>query len=806
MWNTMDIKSLNTLELPKILERLASHCAFSASKELALALTPSPDHDEVVTRLRRTSEARHLISSKANARVGGARDVRGAAFNATKGAVLDPSTLLDIRQTLISGRTLQRIIVRAQEQYPLLADLARQIEPGDALIDAIAQAIDEDGKVKDEASPALRRIRRELDAAHSRLLERLNRIVANPDNAKFLQEAIVTQRQGRYVIPIKVESRGRIPGVVHDQSSSGATIFVEPLATLELNNAWRELELEEQREIERILRELSGMVADSADDIEATVGALAALDLEFGKAEYSFALRANEPVITDVLERETESQPYVHLMRARHPLLNAETVVPTDIFIGPDYHLLVITGPNTGGKTVTLKNVGLMAAMAQCGLHIPAGDGSRLPVFDNIFADIGDEQSIEQSLSTFSSHLRNITRILDGATNHSLVVLDEVGAGTDPVEGSALARALPEHFLENDITAVVATHYSDLKAYAHNTPHVKNASVEFDLETLRPTYKLMIGLPGRSNALNIAERLGLPADILEKARSFVSGDDQSVDAMLADIKQAQESARLDRRFAEQDRKEQEQLRNELRTRLAAIEDDRRTVINTTREEAKADVEIVREQLRQVTRQLERLSATGTGKKAEVQDLRELLQGVEDTLKPIAPPRPARTSDTVVNRPLQVGDIVYVPSLDRNGEILEMSGSAAEVQAGNFRLRVALRDLELRTPVPEKANDWAGGKTRRQRADISLPMVESPGMEIDVRGEMAEEALQRVERYLDNAYRSGLPFVRIVHGKGTGVLRRTIREYLRRNPTVKEARDGELNEGGDGVTVVRFKDN
>lgn len=804
----MDKKSLNTLELPKILERLARHCAFSASKELALALEPSPDHDEVVIRLRRTSEARHLISSKPNARVGGARDVRAAAFNATKGAVLDAATLLDIRQTLISGRTLQRIIVRAQEQYPLLADLARQIEPGDALIDAIAQAIDEDGKVKDEASPALRRIRRELDAAHGRLIERLNRIVANPDNAKYLQEPIVTQRQGRYVIPVKVESRGRIPGVVHDQSSSGATIFVEPLATLELNNTWRELELEEQREIERILRELSGMVGDSADDIAATVNALAALDLEFGKAEYSFVLRANEPIITDVLERENQSQPYLYLMRARHPLLNPETVVPTDIYIGPDYHLLVITGPNTGGKTVTLKNVGLMAAMAQCGLHIPAGDGSRLPVFDNIFADIGDEQSIEQSLSTFSSHLRNITRILEGATDHSLVVLDEVGAGTDPVEGSALARALLEHFLENEITAVVATHYSDLKAYAHNTPHVKNASVEFDLDTLRPTYKLMIGLPGRSNALNIAERLGLPADILSKARSFVSGDDQSVDAMLGDIKQSQESARMDRRFAEQDRKEQEKLRNELRTRLAAIEDDRRTVINAAREEAKADVDIVREQLRQVTRQLERLSASGTGKKAEVQDLRELLQGVEDTLKPIAPPRHARTSDTPINRPLQVGDIVYVPSLERNGEILEIAGSAAEVQAGNFRLRVALRDLELRTPVPEKANDWvgSGGKNRRQRADISLPMVESPGVEIDVRGEMAEEALQRVERYLDNAYRSGLPFVRIVHGKGTGVLRRTIREFLRRNPTVKEARDGQLNEGGDGVTVVRFADN
>ncbi len=443
----MDSKSARTLELPKILERLAQHCAFSASKELALALAPSPQVEEVRQRLSRTSEAKDLLGNRANTSVGGARDVRPLARQAAKAAMLQPAELLEVRQTLISARTLHRLITRLSNHYPLLARIAERIEPGDALIDAIARAVDDDGTVRDDASPALQRIRRELDSAHSRLIERLNRIVADSNNARYLQEAIVTQRAGRYVIPVKIESKGKIPGVVHDQSASGATVFVEPLATLDLNNRWRELQIAEEREIERILRELSGMVGDAEEEIVATVTALAELDLEFAKAEYAYQIKAREPLLSEVMERGGE-QPYLHLIQARHPLLKADEVVATDIYLGPDYHVLVITGPNTGGKTVTLKNVGLMALMAQCGLHIPAADGSRLPVFDNIFADIGDEQSIEQSLSTFSSHLANITRILDNATSRSLVLLDEVGAGTDPAEGSALARSLLEHFLE----------------------------------------------------------------------------------------------------------------------------------------------------------------------------------------------------------------------------------------------------------------------------------------------------------------------------------------------------------------------
>ncbi len=485
-------------------------------------------------------------------------------------------------------------------------------------------------------------------------------------------------------------------------------------------------------------------------------------------------------------------------------MLKPDEVVPTDIWLGPAFHLLVITGPNTGGKTVSLKNVGLMALMAQCGLHIPAADGSRLPVFDQIYADIGDEQSIEQSLSTFSSHLANITRILAGATERSLVLLDEVGAGTDPVEGAALARSLLEHFLDQRISGLVATHYSELKVYAHSREGVRNASVEFDLETLRPTYRLMIGLPGRSNALNIAERLGLPMPIIERARSFISSEALEVDDLLEDIKQSHEAARVDRRLAEKDRREGERLRDELRERIASIEEERRVVINAARDEAHAELDHVREQLRTITRQMERFG----GKKEEITDIRDLLQRLENELKPISklvPRRPGGIDAPQVPRPLQPGDVVWVPNLDRTGEIIAISGNEADVVAGSFRLRVALRDLELRAAAPKSEGTGQARGPDPRRAAITIPRGDSPGMEIDLRGNSVDEMMPLLDKYLDNAYLTGLPFVRIVHGKGSGTLRRVVRDELRQHPLVKSYRTGDASEGGDGVTVATLVD-
>lgn len=792
----MDQKSAHTLELPKILERLARHCAFAPGRELALAMQPSNDPAEVRRRLQLTSEAKNLIASKTSARIGGARDIRPQLATAAKSGVLTPQELLDLRQTIVSARTLKRLIERLEHQYPLLAGIVSAIEPLEALTDAIDAAIDGNGEIRDGASPALGRIRRELQVAHSRLMERLNRIVSDPETSKYLQEPIITQRGGRYVIPVKVEHRARIQGVVHDQSASGATLWVEPLATLDLNNRWRELELAEQREVERILRELSGLVADQVDELTWLLQALAELDVQFAKAEYAYEIKGREPILTDPVKRDPDA-PYLHLIEARHPLLDPATVVPTNIWLGPDFHILVITGPNTGGKTVALKTVGLLVLMAQCGLHIPAQDGSKLPVFYDVFADIGDEQSIEQSLSTFSAHMTNIIRILEVATPDSLVILDELGAGTDPVEGSALARALLQELLERNISGLVATHYSELKVYAHSTPGVRNASVEFDLETLRPTYKLSIGLPGRSNALNIAQRLGLPSGIVERARSLISEEALQVDDMLEDIKLARERAVTERAATEEARAEADRLRDELRRQIASIEEERRAVLNQARAEAAEELEAVKAQLRDVVRRIERWGE----RREEVDEVREELKRIEERIAPIKPAVPAPSQ--VEERPLAVGDVVWVPGLKRSGEIAAIIGNEAEVVAGPFRVRAFLEDLELRAEAPGGSPQGARARRVAATGGVTVPVVESPGVEIDLRGLTVEEMLPRLDKYLDDAYLAGLHSVRIIHGKGTGTLRRVVRDELRNHPLVKSYREGEYNEGGSGVTVVEL---
>jgi DNA mismatch repair protein MutS2 len=542
----MDSNHLNTLEYPKILAQLARHTSFSAGRQRALTLQPSPVVAEVKLRLQETREARHLLDSDAVISLGGVRDIRPLAQNAQRGAILQPADLLNIQDTLRAGSRIQRALARKRAEVPLLADIASRIEPCDELAGEIERCISDQGDVVDDASAGLARIRRQMRTAHERLMEKLSRIVANPNNTSFLQEALVTQRAGRYVIPIKADFKGRIPGIVHDSSASGATLFIEPFSAVELGNRWRQSRIEEEKEIERILAGLSSLVAAQEDSLAWTVEALAELDMAMAKARYATALDASEPAMSPFDAEGLEGHPGTTLVlrQARHPLLDPETVVPIDIHLSDEYFILVITGPNTGGKTVSLKTVGLMAAMAQSGLHLPVAERSALSVFDAIYADIGDEQSIEQSLSTFSSHLTNIVRILKSATCRSLLLFDELGAGTDPVEGSALARAILSHLLARRFTSLVATHYSELKTFAHTTLGVENASVEFSLETLSPTYKLSVGLPGRSNAFTIAQRLGLSSGIVDEARALVSPDDLATESLLAEIQQAhQEAAR-----------------------------------------------------------------------------------------------------------------------------------------------------------------------------------------------------------------------------------------------------------------------
>jgi len=799
----MDTKYLETLELPKILERVAEYASFSAGRELILALQPTSDLEEARRRQGETREALYFIDSQGGVSLGGVHDVRPLVESASRGATLLPGDLLDVRSTLLRGQSLKRTITRQAAQLPLLAAIAARIEPCPHVTAEIGRCINDQAQVVDAASSRLAQIRRDLKIAHDRLLDKLNRMVSSPETAAYLQEAFVTQRNGRYVIPLKADFKGRIPGLVHDTSASGATLFIEPLATVELNNRWRELQIEEEREVQRILAGLSNLVAEEGEFIVRTVEALAELDLALAKAEYAHDTHSVEPELVPFKAKSPKKrgQPApdfqhpgstIKLLRARHPLLDPATVVPIDVYLDDDYFVLVITGPNTGGKTVSLKTVGLLTLMAQAGLHIPAAEGSALSVFEGVYADIGDEQSIEQSLSTFSSHMSNIIRVLQHANERSLVLLDELGAGTDPSEGSALARAILSHLVRRRITTMATTHSSELKVYAHSTPGVQNASVEFDLETLSPTYELTIGLPGRSNAFAIATRLGLPQEIVEEAKGLVTPEGLETEALLAEIKVAREEALAAREAARAAQLEAEKLAEQLRLRLASIEEERRAIVNQAREEAHQELEAVRAELRRVRARLALALKASQEQPAELAEAEQTLNTLEAQTPPpeevILPPPEMPTG------PLAVGDAVWVAGLGVHGEIVELFEDGAVVQVGSFRVRARREALQLHKHPPLPAEEPAPSEPVE-----ALPP--SPGIELDLRGLRVEAALGRVDQHLNAAFLAGLPFVRIVHGKGTGALRRAVRQALKGHPLIASFRPGEQGEGGDGVTVA-----
>jgi len=687
----MDTKDLQTLELAAVLEQLANRAAFSASKELARSLIPSDDIEQVSSRLAETTEARLLLSVKIDLTIGGAHDIRSLAEAASRGSVLDASELLDVKSTLIAARTMGRHFENEEESYPELCRIALDFQPAPGLIDRISKALDEHGDVVDGASESLGVIRRDLRHAHDRLTSKLQRLISNPKIVPILQEPIITQRDGRFVIPLRAEFKGRMKCVVHDQSASGATLFVEPLQVVEFNNKVRELELAERDEIRRILAELSSLVGEQSESIRNTVEALARMDLAFAKARYAETLRANEPILRrfEPLPGGKNPGSTLKLIQARHPFLDPDSVVPIDLILDPDTYILVITGPNTGGKTVTLKTAGLLVLMAECGLHIPAASGSELSLFDAIYADIGDEQSIEQSLSTFSAHISNIIRILAKAGDKSLVVLDELGAGTDPQEGAALAQALLQEFLDRRVTTIVATHFSALKIFAHGTTAVRNASVEFDIESLQPTYHLTIGLPGRSNALAIASRLGLDEKIVHGARSMVSPEELTADALLDEIHKERDLAREIRIEAEEERGKGKQLQVELRRRLDDIEAERQALMQQAREDALEELDVVREEMTLLRRRLE-----GAGQSLEELDLVEddFETLVEDLEESVSQPEPAHEAP---HRPIQLGDRVYLRTLDAEGVVTDLGNSKAEVQIGRLRVRAGLNELSLR---------------------------------------------------------------------------------------------------------------
>ena len=785
----MNARSLRALEYSQILHRLAEHASFSLGKELTLRLRPTTDEEEVKRRQQETTEARSLLEMEPRFTIGGAKDLRPHLKKATIESPLTPTELLDIRDTIASGVAVRRRLHSLRRLFPTLAEIAERLEECPDLLSQIRRSINDRGEVVDGASPALARIRRELHQVHERLLSKMERIASSPENAPFLQEPMVTQRSGRYVIPLKADFKGRIPGVVHDQSASGATLFVEPLATLELNNQWRELQLAEEKEGERILRGLTARVGEEIAAIEGTLQALAWLDLALAKGGYSTSLSCVEPRFTP--SHPPRGDPLhpgstLRLIQARHPLLPPEEVVPIDIHISDKFFILVITGPNTGGKTVSLKTVGLVALMAQSGLHVPAQE-AELSIFQGVYADIGDEQSIEQSLSTFSSHLTNIVTILARADERCLVLLDELGAGTDPVEGSALARAILDHLRRRKITSFVATHYSELKSYAHITPGVENASVEFDLETLAPTYVMSIGLPGQSNALAIATRLGLDEGVVREARRLISWEDLEVERYLADIRRAHQEALAAAGAAKVARGEAERKEGELAEELKALEGSRREVINEARKQARRELREAREEVRRLVAEAR--------KKARSVEVEAKLTELEEKLQPLPPVKKGPPLGA-----LKVGAAVWVEGLGREGEVVGLEGDLVEIQVGPFRVKADIEDLAASIKDPEGRES-----PPRERAPglISLPLSQPVPDFLELRGEKVQEALWRLDKYLDDAFLTGLSSVRIIHGKGKGTLRRLVRQAVESHPLVASYRSGEVDEGGDGVTVVRL---
>ena len=814
-------KHLNTLELPKILARLSNHCSFTASIELAQALTPATSAAEVQRRLAETTQAKDALEKIDILTVGGAHDVREHARLAERGGMLEAKDLLDIRDTLTAARNVQRALLRYQALYPQLTNITNQIEPLGTLTTEINKTIDDNGEVRDSASDQLAGIRKHVRIVHDRLIQKLQRMVSDGNNALYLQEALVTQRGGRYVIPIKSDFKGKIPGLIHDQSASGLTLFIEPIATLELNNEWRELQMAEAREVRRILVAISALVGQQAEPIIRTVESLAQFDLALAKAKYSEAIRGVAAVVADegkdkgegmrrrfAGDEEKNSPPHpltpsphhLVLTAARHPLLNPETVVPIDIELTSDTRILMITGPNTGGKTVALKTLGLFALMSQCGLHVPA-ESAALPVFKNIYADIGDEQSIEQSLSTFSSHLTNLVSFLSKVDAQSLVLLDELGAGTDPVEGAALARAMLEFLLKTGAVCAVATHYPELKAWSYLTAGAINASMAFDDKTLRPLYKLKMGLPGRSNAFAIAQRLNVPQDILDQAQTFIDHNSARAEDMLAEIAKMQRQAEAARSAARRAEKEAESSGDKIRKRLNGIEDERKQLLNQAQEDALRETEALRAEVRRLRARIVAAGGSLTDVKGIEQEMEKGLEfGKSEGLPTTSKPSNLQTANALrtganTPRPLRPGDIVRVKTLNTNGEVAEVVGNEVEVQIGRMRMRVKVSDLErVRSAQPAEET----------RESVSVPeKPQSPGMELDIRGVNIEEGLSLLEDYLDRAARVALPFARVIHGKGTGVLRQAIRSALKKHPLIKSFETGLDGEGGDGVTVVKF---
>jgi len=787
----MNKKALKTLEYNKIIDRLAGFAASSLGKEKCHGLMPGTVLADVEAQQNQTTEAYTMIMRKGRLSLGGLTDITASLKRIWAGGVLNSAELIAIANLLnVCGRVKKYFVSENKnETYPSLEGFFGVLMPISSLQNEIERCILSEMEIADSASAALLDTRRQIKASHAKIKDTLNSMIHSSNYKDKLQDAVITIRNGRFCVPVKFEYRNAVSGMVHDQSSTGATLFVEPSSVVSLNNKIKELEIKEKAEIEKVLSALTNLVAEHTDALAVNLETLTELDFIFAKGELSVSMKASRPTFN------TEGR--INIKQARHPLLTVAKVVPIDIYLGEDFTTLLITGPNTGGKTVSLKTLGLFSLMGQAGLHIPAFDGSELNVFDNIFADIGDEQSIEQSLSTFSSHMTNIVSILDEVTDNSLVLLDELGAGTDPTEGAALAQAILNMFHERQIRTAITTHYSELKVYAIETKGAINASCEFDVSTLRPTYRLLIGVPGKSNAFEISRKLGLDSGVIERAKAFVGRDDARFENVITDLEISKKSVVLEQERAEQYRLEAEKLKKEFEVVKQKIEAQREKILLQAKEEARKITSDAKDVADGLVKEISRAA-----KAQDVKNLNEQRQNLKSTLNKMGDElKASQEANRKYKQPknLKVGDSVHIIDLNQPGVVATVPDSSGmvTVRAGIMKVVAHISNLGV-----VKADKTKEAKVVAVQRGLSKAAVISP--EVDLRGQLADEAVANVDKYLDDSFLSGLSQITIIHGKGTGALKRAVHQHLRKHPHVESYRLGKFGEGEDGVTIVEFK--
>lgn len=780
----MNERVLRVLEFDKIIEQLVDQAETALGKQLAAKLMPSGDLDEVEQMQKETDEAAQIIRLNKAIPLGGIVDIRPSLKRSVIGGVLTTTECLDVANTIYGSRQVKDFTEKLEEDLPILKGLTERIESLRELEQYIKMRIDDHGRMMDNASSKLRGIRSSIRSLENNVRDKLENYTRT--NTNMLSDSIITIRNERYVLPVKQEHRGSIGGIVHDQSSSGQTLFMEPRAVVDLNNQLQEAVMKESQEMERILTEISGKIAEDEEILQENITILARIDFIYARAKIGQQMKAAMPRIND--------QGIIKMKQARHPLIPIDEVVANDVEIGESYTSIVITGPNTGGKTVTLKMVGLCTLMAQSGLHIPALDGCELAVFKDVFADIGDEQSIEQNLSTFSSHMTNIVDIMKRVDHESLVLFDELGSGTDPQEGAALAMSILDEVISRDARIIATTHYPELKAYGYNRSSVVNASVEFDVETLKPTYRLLIGVPGRSNAFEISKRLGLNETIINHAQGLIGADTQTVDNMIASLEKSQIDAEKDYEEAHDVLLEAEQLRTKIENEWKQFENQRETLFKKAEEKADKAISKAREEAEFIVNEIRQMKTDVNVKEHEWIEAKKMLEEAQPNLS--GKQKKVQKVQSKEKKELQPGDEIKLLTVNQKGEVLEkVNNNEYLVQVGIMKVKAKRNDLQL---------------LGKQKKPQTTPVATIKGSnyhvktELDLRGERFEDALARLEKYIDDALLAGYPRVSIIHGKGTGALRKGVQEFVKKHPSIASSRPGSSGEGGSGVTVIEFK--